>query len=806
MVNSGTLLVNGSLNASPVTVASGGQIAGNGRLGQGLAMQAGGGMLPGNGANDIGILTITNGLLESGSVTNYFDFSDDPRGTFRTNDLIKIVGNLTLSGINTIAANLMNGPLPGGVYTLIQYSGTLTGGLANLALSGDFDTTVTLTNPPGAIALVVSRVRPSATLKWVGDGAANNWDAGGSSNWLNGVALDRFYTLDTVLFEKNGSTNSSVTLTGSMKAALVTVDAITDYTFSGSGSIGVPAILIKTNSGTLNILTTNDYTEPTILGGGKLAVAMLANGGLPSGIGASGNGPTNLIFCGGTLSYLGATASVDRGATLTGIGGTIEVPTAGTVLTLSGAVLTGPGRLTKSGAGTLAISASNNYSGGTILQGGTLRLGSDDANRNGLGTGSVTFNNNAVLQMYGYGASTSPTYGTLDNSLVVPVGQSGALLTPARCTLASALTGGGTLNLVWDYVRMNQDGNWSAFTGQINIGPRSGTAEFRINNTAGYANAALYVSNGVTLYQITGNGRTIDIGELAGDSSATLGPGNGSSSNPTWRVGAKNTSATYAGRIINAGTTAVTKVGSGTWTLAGTNTYTGATTVSAGTLLVNGSHLSAINSVTVAAGATLGGTGTLGGATTVNGGLAPGNNDIGTLTFTNNVILNANSTTYIEISKSPKTNDLLRVVRRRLTHGGTLSVAHLAGTLTDGDSFKILDATNYTGAFATLALPALDYGLAWNTNALYTNGTLSVMAGIAPRFNSTRLVGTNLVMSGSGGILGSNYYVLTTTNLILPLAQWTPIATNQFTTDGNFYFTNGVNLGTPLRFYLLQVP
>jgi hypothetical protein len=45
--------------------------------------------------------------------------------------------------------------------------------------------------------------------------------------------------------------------------------------------------------------------------------------------------------------------------------------------------------------------------------------------------------------------------------------------------------------------------------------------------------------------------------------------------------------------------------------------------------------------------------------------------------------------------------------------------------------------------------------------------------------------------------------VLATTNVALPVSNWTRIATNSFA-GGNFSFTNAVNL--PQRFYLLQVP
>jgi autotransporter-associated beta strand protein len=354
-------------------------------------------------------------------------------------------------------------------------------------------------------------------------------------------------------------------------------------------------------------------------------------------------------------------------------------------------------------------------------------------------------------------------------------------------------------------LRTSLYGNWSQFTGRINVFPGAsgdsrvgGTGtngDFRISNSYGYGKAAIYLTNWMYAYHTTA-ATTVAVGELSGAPNSFLTAG-------AWQVGAKNTDATFAGRITG---TSINKVGLGTWTLTGANTYTGTTTVSAGTLLVNGSQLSANNTVTVASGATLGGTGSLGGATTINGKLSPGSNAIGTLTFTNTVVLTSGSTAYIEIGKSPKTNDLLRVVLGRLTYGGTLQVTNLSGTLTNGDSFKIFDATNYTGAFAALSPAAPGIGLAWNTNALYTNGTLAVITFVVPRFSNVEWTGTGLILSGTGGSVNGYYYILATTNIAQPLAQWTSIATNQFDAYGNFNCTNSVSAGVPQRFYRLQVP
>jgi hypothetical protein len=61
-----------------------------------------------------------------------------------------------------------------------------------------------------------------------------------------------------------------------------------------------------------------------------------------------------------------------------------------------------------------------------------------------------------------------------------------------------------------------------------------------------------------------------------------------------------------------------------------------------------------------------------------------------------------------------------------------------------------------------------------------------------------------LVFSGTGEPTNWTYRVLATTNVMLPLAQWTAIATNQTDGSGNFSVTNGVNAGTAQTFYRLQ--
>jgi uncharacterized repeat protein (TIGR03803 family) len=71
---------------------------------------------------------------------------------------------------------------------------------------------------------------------------------------------------------------------------------------------------------------------------------------------------------------------------------------------------------------------------------------------------------------------------------------------------------------------------------------------------------------------------------------------------------------------------------------------------------------------------------------------------------------------------------------------------------------------------------------------------------------SFTLVGTNLVLNADNGVVGGTYTVLMSTNLGLPLSQWTPVATSVLAGSGNFTITatNAVSPGAPQQFYVLQ--
>lgn len=266
------------------------------------------------------------------------------------------------------------------------------------------------------------------------------------------------------------------------------------------------------------------------------------------------------------------------------------------------------------------------------------------------------------------------------------------------------------------------------------------------------------------------------------------------------------TTQTYSGAISGNGSFRRSVNGElgGVTIFSASNSYSGPTLVDNGTLLVNGSI--STNVVTVTNLGTLGGNGTIRGPVLVqNGGTLSAGTSIGRLVISNALTFAGGSTNFVELNKTTGTNDLVRGLTS-VTYGGTLVVEVLSGTLAANDSFKIFDATTYSGAFTNIVPATPGAGLMWNTSGLVTNGTLKVVVVPPPQFTSAVVSGANLIAGGSGGNAGGSYHVLSSTNVALPVINWTPVATNVFDGAGNFFFTNGIVPGVPRQFFLIRLP
>lgn len=789
-ISNGTLLVNSTLPNSAVTVKSGGTLGGNGSVNLAPSLQSGARLAPG-GVGSPGTLTFSNGLTLPNAITLRFDLSDDPSGTIKTNDRIVVNGALAATGTNYIRVTLPDGPLNNGVYPLIQY-GSFSGALSNFVL---INANGVLTNPAGQIAIVVNNVRLPAALKWAGNGVNNNWDNGTTTNWLNGATPNVFYFFDSPLFDDSGSTNPAVNLIGSLTPQSTTFNAAKNYTLAGTGKISGYGPLIKTNSGTLTILTTNDYAGQTVIGGGVLSIPALPNATVASPVGIVEEDVDNLFFAGGTLRYTGVSGSTDRKLTLGAQGGTLDITNSATVLTLSNAI-TGSGSLVKTGAGRVDCAVSSSYTGGTIIRGGTLRLGSDT----GFGSGMVTLNGTTNSATFRFGSD-----GQTINNTIFATGTNNFILLAGNDTVMN-LNGDGTLNIITNAgTTFTMAGNMNAFGGTIRAVQISNV---RFNGSSGSGSAFFDMGNGGTLLNNRNGGSTYYLGALSGGASVTLQGASSANSLSTYVIGGMNLDTTFAGKItevIPARTAAIVKVGTGSFTLtSGSSTYTGGTTVNEGTLFVNNpsGNGTGTNYVVVNSGGTLGGTGFIfGPVTNYSGGtIAPGSNGVGQLTLKSNLFLSAGSFLNFQLGT---TSDRL-VVSNNLVLNGIINVTNATG-FGAGIYTNILYGGVLSGTLPVIGSKPDGYYVTVNTGTV-GQVRLVVQAQTAPVFGGVNLVGNNLVISGTGGTTNAPYYVLTSTNLALPRASWQRLATNQFSSTGGFSFTNVVSSAMPQAFYLLQQP
>jgi autotransporter-associated beta strand protein len=409
-----------------------------------------------------GCLSFSNSLALNG-VTNFFDLALDPSGT--GNDQLVVAGALNFSGVNVIQVNPLSGTLLIGTYKLVQFGSLGSGGSGNLALAGNIGNGLqaVLKVTATGIDLVVSQGEGDSFV-WQGDGGANLWDTT-SANWLLGIASEVFTNGSFVAFN-DSSENTVVNLAEPLSPAAVTVDASVDYTFAGGGKLTGPISLSKTNTGTLYILTTNDYAGVTAIQQGRVQVGNgVVSGSLGSGslvndgslVFALPDNRTlsNVVSGAGTLcqvsastltlaasnSYTGGTG-ISAGALQVATGGALgsgPITNQGQLIFNSASNLTvadaisGSGSLVLAGSGAITLNGNNTFAGGVSVNKGTLVANSTSGSATGLGavaiasgarlTGAGTIGGPTTVNSGGILAPGNP-FGTLsfNNSLTLSTG------------------------------------------------------------------------------------------------------------------------------------------------------------------------------------------------------------------------------------------------------------------------------------------------------------------------------------------------------------------------------------------------
>lgn len=260
-----------------------------------------------------------------------------------------------------------------------------------------------------------------------------------------------------------------------------------------------------------------------------------------------------------------------------------------------------------------------------------------------------------------------------------------------------------------------------------------------------------------------------------------------------------------------------------------TNTYQGVTDIRSGRTLAlhgNGSILTSTNillgtNTTLDASGRVDGTLTLGNQTFASAAgasssiagmldagsgstLVPGGSGAtGTLMVSSNIVLQG--TLAMDLDQAGSTNDVVTAgANSAITYGGTLDLTTITGTLAAGQTYKLFNAGSYTGAFAAISPATPGAGLLWNTNSLITSGTLGVVPAVVPVITGISLSGATLTLTATNGEASASFVLLSTTNLTLPLAQWTPVLTNSFDASGNLNLsTNVVSPGVAAQFFML---
>jgi autotransporter-associated beta strand protein len=436
-------------------------------------------------------------------------------------------------------------------------------------------------------------------------------------------------------------------------------------------------------------------------------------------------------------------------------------------LTLGG-IISGTGYGTTTiGGGTLNLTNGNTFDGGLTVSNGTVNLNSNSiagAGAAGTGTlilaggliqntsaGAVTISNNVVAQA---GTSSTIRINGQDINYYGNISGSG--------NLTGAYTGSGTHQI-------SLNGDNSGFTGTCTVNNAS-AMRFRFNSVnAGSSNAAWVLNNNNTDGQSLGFGNgTIYFGSLAGAGQFRQDFGGAT---PVLVVGGLNTDATFSGRILLGSSchAAVTKVGTGAWTLTGANGYDSITTVENGTLVagVSGAFGGAASAIALGDATAVTSTTAMnprlfnGAAITMNRAVTVGTTDTlgnGSTTFT----LGGNTANSSTFSGGISLNQSLVVTQAA---SGTLT---LSGGITNATGSALTVTFNNTGPI-TSSLATIDDGFSGGSVALTENGpsTLTLSAANTYTGNTTVSGGTLVVngatasgsaasVTGSGSVLGGS--------------------------------------------------
>lgn len=495
------------------------------------------------GANGQELIVITNGTAPSNALTISARVGGGATSLTKTGN-----GLLVLGASNAYIGN-----------TVVN-AGTLrlSGGTASIG-------------SPGASSTLV--IRQDATFDINGSGTSSLLYAGGT----NGPLTTAGVLVGAGVLDNGSSGATAISLGGSLASATGVFTGVISNSAGGSLTVVRNGV-----SGTQYLTGLNTYTGATVLSGGAtLAVTNLANGGTASGIGASSNAASNLVFNGGILQYAGAntyvsqftqtpSVSTDRLFTLAG-NGTIDssgaygsdVTGVSSVANNAALLFLNNGSITFSGAGTRNLTLQGSSTGDNeialkLVDNGTAAL---SVTKTGSGmwllSGSNTYSGPTTLS----GGILQAQDGTgLSSSSSLTVSGNGILLTSGTFNRALG-TGAGQ-------IQFTGAGGFGASSSKLFVNLSSGTINM---GTGAFGASTLFLNSTLALADVELQ-NNINLGTSARILNVDDNP------NTTFDF------ATVSGVI--SGGTGFSKLGAGNLILSGANTYTGDTTLANGALIV----------------------------------------------------------------------------------------------------------------------------------------------------------------------------------------------------------------------------
>jgi outer membrane autotransporter protein len=549
---------------------------------------------------------------------------------------------------------------------------------------------------PTGIAVITTDPGLGATIAApiVGTGGLNKAGLGlltltGSNTYTGGTTI----AAGTLQIGHGGTTGSIVgDVVDNANLAFSHSDNITF-----SGLVSGTGTLTQIGPGTLTLTNlTNSYSGGTFALGGTLSVANDAELGLSTG---------GITLQGGELLTTTDGFTTAR---------TVDVNPAGSPNTLAAAAnttatYTGPisdtGALTIGDAthtGTVVFTGTKSYSGGTIINFGTLQLG------NVTTTGSIagpvfnsgifnlfnantaaltTISNNPGATTNFFSSTTASTATIINNGgFTVFIGSStagNAAITNNNSGQTTFNTGSTAGNAT---ITTNSGGSTSfhgnSTAGNATINTSGGLTQFFDTSTGGQARFITSVGGIFDISQLTSTGMTV--GSIEGAGTYQLG-------SKMLTVGLNNLSTEVSGRIVDGGLGsgtggALIKVGTGTLTLTGANTYSGGTIVDSGNLIVDNAQAL--------------GTGDL----IVNGGVLSA--DPQTINVLRNYTQNAGGTLQLNIAgRAAGQFDVLNVSGNAALDG-TLRLVNLGYQPQSGDKLRLVTTGGaVSGRFAQFQNP-----------------------------------------------------------------------------------------------------